>query len=381
MRGRNGSSGPTPTASRPLPNTRPPDPRRSTGNSSPSRHTADGSRESSSVDGDGGGAAHARGRGQRAGVHGRVPGPRARGRRPGPGVGVPRSRSGVSAGTVSLAIGSQTSGSTIRLASSCGVWGFKPTHGLIPRPGMFMLSRTCDHVGLIARTVEDLALLAEPLVAFVERDLDTRPRARVPFVEVVGEEPPLPPIFAFVKTPQWRHAAEDTKAAFAELVEKLGDRVEEVELFPSALEAWSWHEIISGAEMAMNLELEWEKGRDRLSDHLRARIERGRHVQALDYLRALSRLRPVYGTFREIFEQRYDANLTPAAPGTAPKGLASTGEPVFSTLWTLCGMPAVSVPLMQGENGLPLGVQLVGPRDGDARLLRTARWLVGHVAK
>ena len=101
----------------------------------------------------------------------------------------------------------------------------------------------------------------------------------------------------------------------------------------------------------------------------------------LDYLRALSRLRPVYGTFREIFEQRYDAILTPAAPGTAPKGLASTGEPIFSTLWTLCGMPAVSVPLMQGENGLPLGVQLVGPRDGDARLLRTARWLVGHVAK
>ena len=89
----------------------------------------------------------------------------------------------------------------------------------------------------------------------------------------------------------------------------------------------------------------------------------------------------MYGTFREIFEQRYDAILTPAAPGTAPKGLASTGEPIFSTLWTLCGMPAVSVPLMQGENGLPLGVQLVGPRDGDARLLRTARWLVGHVAK
>jgi len=298
-----------------------------------------------------------------------------------PGGSSSGSAAAVGAGMVPLALGSQTTGSTIRPASFCGVWGFKPTHGLIPRPGMFMLSRTCDHVGLFARTVEDLALLAEPLVAFDERDLDTRPRARIPFVEVVGEEPPLPPMFAFVKTPQWRHAAEDTKAAFAELVEKLGDRVEEVELFPSALEAWSWHEIISGAEMAMNLELEWEKGRDRLSEHLRARIERGRHVQALDYLRALSRLRPVYGTFREIFEQRYDAILTPAAPGTAPKGLASTGEPIFSTLWTLCGMPAVSVPLMQGENGLPLGVQLVGPRDGDARLLRTARWLVGHVAK
>src|SRR5881396_3890727 len=171
-----------------------------------------------------------------------------------PGGSSSGSAAAVGAGMVPLALGSQTTGSTIRPASFCGVWGFKPTHGLIPRPGMFMLSRTCDHVGLFARTVEDLALLAEPLVAFDQRHPDTRPRARVPFVEVVGEEPPLPPIFAFVKTPQWRHAAEDTKAAFAELVEKLGDRVEEVELFPSALEAWSWHEIISGAEMAMNLE-------------------------------------------------------------------------------------------------------------------------------
>src|SRR2546425_1087237 len=289
-----------------------------------------------------------------------------------PGGSSSGSAAAVGAGMVPLALGSQTTGSTIRPASFCGVWGFKPTHGLIPRPGMFMLSRTCDHVGLFARSLDDLALLAEQLTGHDAGDPDTRPRARIPFREILGEEPPLPPMFAFVKTPQWRHAADDTKAAFAELVEKLGDRVEEVELFPSASEAWTWHQIISEAEMAVNLELEWEKGRDRLSEHLRARIERGRGVRALDYLRALSRLRPVYGTFREIFEQRYDAILTPAAPGTAPKGLASTGEPIFSTLWTLCGMPAVSVPLMQGENGLPLRVQLVGPRDGHARPLPPA---------
>ncbi|MEK6716122.1 MAG: amidase family protein, partial [candidate division NC10 bacterium] len=84
-------------------------------------------------------------------------------------------------------------------------------------------------------------------------------------------------------------------------------------------------------------------------------------------------------SFVELFEQRYDAILTPAAPGTAPSGLASTGDPSFCTLWTLCGMPAVSLPLMQGANGLPLGVQLVGPRDGDARLLRTARWLARSI--
>jgi Asp-tRNA(Asn)/Glu-tRNA(Gln) amidotransferase A subunit family amidase len=134
------------------------------------------------------------------------------------------------------------------------------------------------------------------------------------------------------------------------------------------------------AEMAANLEREWKEGRDRLSGSLRAQLERGREVRAVDYQRAVARIRPIHESFVELFEQRYDAILTPAAPGTAPKDLASTGDPSFCTLWTLCGMPAVSLPLLQGTNGLPLGVQLVGPRDGDARLLRTARWLAAAVA-
>jgi Asp-tRNA(Asn)/Glu-tRNA(Gln) amidotransferase A subunit family amidase len=170
------------------------------------------------------------------------------------------------------------------------------------------------------------------------------------------------------------------KEAFAELIEHLADRVEEVELLPSAAEAWEWHQTIMEAEMAANLEREWKEGRDRLSESLRAQLERGREVRALDYQRAVSRIRPIHESFVELFEQRYDAILTPAAPGTAPKGLASTGDPSFCTLWTMCGMPAVSLPLMQGTNGLPLGIQLVGPRGGDARLLRTARWLAAKVA-
>ena len=297
-----------------------------------------------------------------------------------PGGSSSGSAAAVAAWMVPLALGSQTTGSTIRPASFCGVYGFKPTHGLIPRHGMFMLSRTLDHVGLFARTVEDLALLAAQCVGYDERDPDTRPRARIPFVEVAGEEPPLPPMFAFVKTPLWEGAEEDTKAAFAELVEHLGDRVEELELLPSAAKAWDWHTTIMDAEMAANLEREWDKGRDRLSSSLRERIERGRQVRALDYQRALARVRPIHASFVELFEQRYDAILTPAAFGTAPKGLASTGDPAFCALWTLLGMPAMSLPLMQGGNGLPLGVQLVGPREGDARLLRTARWLAARVA-
>jgi Asp-tRNA(Asn)/Glu-tRNA(Gln) amidotransferase A subunit family amidase len=134
------------------------------------------------------------------------------------------------------------------------------------------------------------------------------------------------------------------------------------------------------AEMAANLEWEWEQGRECLSESLRTLLERGREVRAIDYQRARAKIPAIHESFVELFEQRYDAILTPAAPGPAPKGLASTGDPSFCTLWTLCGMPAISLPLLQSEDGLPVGVQLVGPRDGDARLLRTARWLAARVA-
>jgi Asp-tRNA(Asn)/Glu-tRNA(Gln) amidotransferase A subunit family amidase len=297
-----------------------------------------------------------------------------------PGGSSSGSAAAVAAGMVPLAVGSQTNGSTIRPAAFCGVIGFKPTHGLIPRHGVLTLSRTLDHVGLFARTIDDIALLTAQLVGYDERDPDTRPRARIPFVEIAPEEPPLPPMFAFLKTPLWERADNETKQAFAELIENLGEHVEEIELFPSALEAWDWHKTIMEAEMAANLDREWEQGRDRLSDSLRVHLERGRKVPALDYQRALARIKPIHESFLELFEQRYDAILTPAAPGSAPKGLASTGDPSFCTLWTLCGMPAVSLPLLQSENAFPIGVQLVGPRDGDARLLRTARWLAAQVA-
>ncbi|MBI2494199.1 MAG: amidase, partial [Candidatus Rokubacteria bacterium] len=151
-----------------------------------------------------------------------------------PGGSSSGSAAAVAAGMVPLALGSQTTGSTIRPASFCGVYGFKPTHGLIPRPGMFRLSRTLDHVGLFARTLDDLALLAEQLVGYDERDPDTRPRARIPFVDVAREEPPLPPMFAFVKTPYWDRVDADAREAFAELVAHLGERVEELELSATA---------------------------------------------------------------------------------------------------------------------------------------------------
>lgn len=294
-----------------------------------------------------------------------------------PGGSSSGSAAAVAAGMVPLALGTQTNGSVIRPAAFCGVYGFKPTHGLIPRGGILRLSRSLDQVGLFARTLEDVALLAEQLEGYDERDPDTRPRARVPFCAIAKQEPPLPPTLGFVKTPLWERADGDTKEAFAELVEALGERVMEIDLPESARAALEWHAAIMQAEMAASLDMEWEKGRDRLSEQLRALLSRGREVRALDYQRALARIPLLNDAFGEIFE-RCDAILTPAAPGTAPRGLGSTGDPAFCTLWTLCGMPALSLPLMQGANGLPLGVQLVGARRDDARLLRTGRWLVSR---
>ena len=294
-----------------------------------------------------------------------------------PGGSSSGSAAAVASGMVPLAIGSQTNGSVIRPAAFCGVYGYKPTHGLIPRGGVLKLSRTLDHMGIFARTLEDIALAAEQLVGHDPLDPDTRPRARIPFVATAGEEPPLPPMIAFVKGPAWQLAEEETKEAFAELVSVLGDRVVEIELPESVSQAHDWHRTIMEAEMAANLDAEWEKGRARMSDALRAQLARGREIKALDYQRACARIPLINEGFEEIFD-RCDAIVTPAAPGTAP-GMESTGDPAFCTLWTLCGMPALNLPLMRGGNGLPLGVQLVGRRDGDARLLRTARWLAGQV--
>ncbi|HEX5091098.1 MAG TPA: amidase [Burkholderiales bacterium] len=296
-----------------------------------------------------------------------------------PGGSSSGSAAAVAAGMVPLAIGSQTNGSVIRPAAFCGVYGFKPTHGLISRGGILKLSRTLDHVGVFARTLEDIALVAEQLVGYDPLDPDTRPRARMPFMAAAAEEPPLPPTLAFVKGPAWDRAAPDTVSAFEELVAELGERVFALDLADSTRQALDWHRLIMECEMAFNLAREYEQGREQLSDSLRAQLERGRAASAFEYQRACARIPFITEGFEEIFE-RCDALVTPAAPGTAPKGLEATGDPSFCTLWSLCGMPAITLPLLRGADGLPMGVQLVGPRGGDLRLLRTARWLVSRLA-
>jgi Asp-tRNA(Asn)/Glu-tRNA(Gln) amidotransferase A subunit family amidase len=178
-----------------------------------------------------------------------------------------------------------------------------------------------------------------------------------------------------VKTPRWNRVDADAQEAFGELARHLGAQVEDVEM-PTLEEAWGWHAAIMESEMAVSFAREWDKGRERLSPRLRSRIERGHERRAVEYLNALRGVADLQASVAELFEQRYDAVLTPPATGTAPIGLESTGDPMFCSVWTLCGLPALTVPLMQGANGLPLGAQLVGARHGEGRLLRTARWLV-----
>lgn len=297
-----------------------------------------------------------------------------------PGGSSSGSAASVAAHMVPLAIGTQTNGSVIRPASFCGVYGFKPSHGLISRHLVLQQSRTLDHVGVFARTIEDCALAVEVLQGYDERDPDTRPRAAPAILEAANQDPPVTPQLAFVKTPVWDRAEDDTEAAFAELVEHLGETVKEEQLPPDFDDVLEVHRTIFEADLARSFKPEYERGRDELSEVLCEIIERGRDVRAVAYNDAVGRIGELRGLLAEVFE-RCDVILTPAAPGEAPQGLGSTGDPAFCTLWTLCGLPAITLPLLQGSRGLPMGVQLVAPKGDDARLLRTARWLLGQVAE
>jgi Asp-tRNA(Asn)/Glu-tRNA(Gln) amidotransferase A subunit family amidase len=296
-----------------------------------------------------------------------------------PGGSSSGSAAAVAAYMVPGAIGSQTNGSVIRPAAFCGVVGFKPTHGLIPRGGALLLSRTLDHVGVFTRSVEDAALLAETLAGYDEGDADTRPRAHLPLSRVAASEPPMPPRFAFVPTPVWDKADAATHEAFAELVEALGGAVREIDINLALADVIEMHRVIMETEMAHNLRREYEQAGAQLSAPLRELIERGRGDHAVDYLRAIAGIAEINAAMESVFFE-FDAILTPAAPGEAPVGLQSTGSPVFCATWTYFGMPAITLPLLRGESGMPLGVQLVGARNDDARLLRTARWLTEKLA-
>ncbi|HXV25562.1 MAG TPA: amidase [Alphaproteobacteria bacterium] len=297
-----------------------------------------------------------------------------------PGGSSSGSAAAVAAGMVPLAVGTQTGGSVIRPAAYCGVVGFKPTFGRIPRTGVLSQSPSLDTVGVFARSVEEAAMLAEQLFGHDEGDPDT---ALTPFpalLKIALSDPPVKPALVFVRTPGWDQADDDTKAAFAELVEELGDSCDSFDLPAPFAQAFDLRACINYAEMAKTFHHYEARGRDRLSPKIQSALDQGKRTLARDYLTALD-WRSVFNSGLDEIFSRYDAILTPAAPGPAPEGLGNTGTSIFNGLWTLCGTPAITVPLLKASNDLPMGVQIVARRGDDARLLRTARWLVGRLSE
>lgn len=291
-----------------------------------------------------------------------------------PGGSSSGSAAAVAAGMVPLAIGSQTNGSVIRPAAYCGVWGYKPTHGLISRRGVLHQSYLLDHVGVFGRSAEDVALLAEAMMSYDPDDRDMRPRARPALSRTTAEEPPVPPRIAFVRTPVWDQLDASAAAAITRFARSLGEHVHDVDLPPVFDRAVDAHRVIHESDLAVSFAPEYERGREKLSARLREMIENGQRHSAVDYIRATECAMTLSKALAEIFVH-YDAILTPATTGEAPIGLQSTGSPTFCTIWTLLGVPTVTAPLLRGPAGMPLGVQLVGARGDDARLLRLARWL------
>jgi Asp-tRNA(Asn)/Glu-tRNA(Gln) amidotransferase A subunit family amidase len=292
-----------------------------------------------------------------------------------PGGSSSGSAAAVAARHVPLAVGTQTNGSVIRPASFCGVVGYKPTHGWIARTGVLTQSPSFDQIGVFARSVCDAARLAEVLVGYDPEDPATTLRSTPSLHRIAAEAPPAALRLGWVATPFWDRIAADAQAAFATLVDRLAGTVAAVDLPLEAPRAIAWHRTVMEAEIAGSFETEYERGRDHLSASLRAQIERGRQVRAVEHRQALARLAAFGRALEDLFE-RFDALVTPAALGAAPASLASTGDPIMCTLWTATGLPAVTLPLLHGANGLPIGVQLVGRRDDDARLLRAANALM-----
>lgn len=291
-----------------------------------------------------------------------------------PGGSSSGSAAAVAANMVPLAIGSQTNGSTIRPASYCGVVGFKPSYGSISRYRVLQQSLKLDQVGVFARDVQDAALIAEALMLYDARDPAMRARMAPNILELIKAGPIVPPRLAFVKTPAWDQADSDVQEGFTELVSFLGESIEELDLTHLLEDVYKWHKTIMEVDIAKSFQQDFNKSKDAMSPVLCEVIERGKSYLAMDYNEAVEHINALNTAMDEIMLD-YDAILTPAATGEAPPGLESTGSPIFCTPWSFCGMPAITLPLLQGSNNMPIGVQLVSAKGDDARLLRTADWL------
>ncbi|WP_346907559.1 amidase [uncultured Roseibium sp.] len=292
-----------------------------------------------------------------------------------PGGSSSGSAAAVAAHQVPLALGTQTNGSVIRPASFCGTYGFKPTRGVISRRGVLATSGSLDQLGVFARTLEDSALLADAIKGYDQTDDKCYPHPRPAMLEGFQAEPPVAPSLAFIDLPFADRLSADSRAGFEEIISALGGRVERIPAPPAFAGLVEVQRVIHEYEISQLLKDTFDTHWDKISATLKPVIERGRSIPAAVYEDALSVAEAADGFFAAFFKD-YDAILSPSAAGEAPKMGPSTGDPIFCTIWTLGGLPAVSMPLLVGENGLPIGVQLIGAVEQDDRLMRTASWLL-----
>jgi Asp-tRNA(Asn)/Glu-tRNA(Gln) amidotransferase A subunit family amidase len=265
-----------------------------------------------------------------------------------------------------LALGTQTGGSVIRPAAYCGVVGFKPSFRLLPTIGMKIFSWSLDTVGLFAAGVADVAFAA---AAITGRDLrlDHRP----PAAPVI-----LRPKLADEASPAMQSALDRATLA----AEKSGAKIKELELPPIFAEASGAHRVISGYEAFRALAFEYDNHRDRLGPILRRQLDDAASFDANAYDDARRTARRARQALLEIVADG-EVMLTPSAPGAAPAGLSSTGEPTFNRLWTLLGTPCINVPGLTDADGLPLGVQIIARFGRDRFALSAAAFLEASLVR
>jgi Asp-tRNA(Asn)/Glu-tRNA(Gln) amidotransferase A subunit family amidase len=262
---------------------------------------------------------------------------------------------------VPLAFGTQTAGSVIRPASYCGIVGYKPTHGTLPRAGIKPLSDSLDTLGTLTRTVADAALL---VAALSGRDLLPKPLAQ-------------PPRIGLCRTPEWSAAQPETVAAMessAAALDRAGATLREIVL-PRDFATITQAQIdIMNYESYAALACERLQHHDGLSEKLKQLLKNAQQCDAQRYDAAQVLVASCRGQMEDVFSG-VDVLLAPSAPGEAPAGLAATGDPIFCRMWTVLHVPAINLPCAVGPHGLPVGVQVIGRRGDDARALAAAEWM------
>jgi amidase len=267
---------------------------------------------------------------------------------------------------VPIAIGTQTTGSTIRPASFCGVFGYRPTYGEHRMHGVMEASGSLDTLGILARSVSDIALYRDVLLGIPP---DPMPQVARPH-------------FALCRSHVWNDFEPVTRtlvenAAFR--LARAGARVTELTL-PAEFELLNdAHRSISSFEFARTFTWEIENHWDEISDTLRGgRLQDGLTGTFQRYIEA-KQLAEECRTRLDALMGGIDALLTPAAFGEAPVGMpAFAGVPLFQ-IWTTLHVPAVSIPVFKGPAGMPIGAQLIGKRHDDRKLFACAQWAWGKL--